>query len=78
MAADEAAVVLEKICRQIESSPPFSACSVTASIGAVTYPKAHLDAHALVKAADDLMYRIKSKGKNGRVVETVSSDNRLP
>jgi diguanylate cyclase (GGDEF)-like protein len=38
---------------------------VTLSIGMVTYEEAPLDAQMVVKAADDLMYSVKKKGKNG-------------
>jgi diguanylate cyclase (GGDEF)-like protein len=37
---------------------------VTLSIGLVTYEEAPLDAQMVVKAADDLMYTVKKKGKN--------------
>jgi diguanylate cyclase (GGDEF)-like protein len=38
---------------------------ITFSIGAVTYPEPLEDLPGMVKAADDLMYRVKRRGKNG-------------
>jgi diguanylate cyclase (GGDEF)-like protein len=56
--------VLEKIRQQLEQSPEFQICTVTASIGAVSFTKAPSDIHIMIKAADELMYKVKQTGKN--------------
>jgi diguanylate cyclase (GGDEF)-like protein len=59
-----ARAVLEKVRQQLEQSPDFQICSVTVSIGAISYAKAPPDIHIMIKAADDLMYKAKQTGKN--------------
>lgn len=46
--------------------------SVTFSIGAVTYKTPPLDPKIMVKFADELMYAVKKKGKNGILHKLVS------
>ena len=45
--------------------------NVTASIGAVTCPKGACSVDSLIKMADNLMYEVKSNGKNGIIHNNV-------
>jgi len=67
----DAGTALEKIRYQLSQRPQFQICSVTASIGAVSYTQAPSDIHVMIKAADDLMYKVKENGKNQVLVETI-------
>lgn len=60
----DAKLVLERIQEQLAQDPEFQLCSVTVSIGAVSYAKAPTDISSMVRAADELMYRVKQTGKN--------------
>jgi PleD family two-component response regulator len=46
-------------------------CGVTVSLGAVTYRTMDCTADDIVRAADDLMYRVKHSGKNGALFTVV-------
>jgi diguanylate cyclase (GGDEF)-like protein len=46
-------------------------CAVTVSLGAVTYRTMDCTADDIVRAADDLMYRVKHSGKNGALFAVV-------
>jgi diguanylate cyclase (GGDEF)-like protein len=59
-----ARVLLEKIRQRLEHDSELQVCSVTASIGAVSYTHAPSDIQSMIKAADQLMYKVKQKGKN--------------
>ncbi len=60
----EARMALEKVRGKIEQSPELKRCSVTASIGAVSFPASTSELQAILKAADELMYEVKKTGKN--------------
>jgi diguanylate cyclase (GGDEF)-like protein len=63
--------VLEKIRRLIEESPELAKTNVTASIGGVTCTNFSNDLEMLIKTADELMYKVKKKGKNHVIVEEI-------
>ncbi|MBI5497816.1 MAG: GGDEF domain-containing protein [Deltaproteobacteria bacterium] len=66
--AEKAFIVAERIRRAIESGKfvhDERTIPVTVSLGAATLdPAAHPDAKALLKAADDLLYKAKRGGRN--------------
>lgn len=69
--ARDAGTALEKVRHLLAQNPQFQVCSVTASIGAVTYTQAPSDISVMIKAADALMYKVKANGKNYVLVETI-------
>lgn len=69
--AQDAGTALEKIRHRLAQNPQFQVCSVTSSIGAVTYTQAPTDINVMIKAADELMYKVKANGKNYVLVETI-------
>lgn len=71
-AAADARTVLEKVRSRLEQTPQLRACSVTASIGAVSCAQAPMDIHALLKTADELMYGVKRAGKNHVRIQSVT------
>lgn len=71
-AAADARTVLEKVRSRLEQTPQLRACSVTASIGAVSCAQAPTDIHALLKTADELMYGVKRAGKNHVRIQSVT------
>ncbi|MBI5419613.1 MAG: GGDEF domain-containing protein [Deltaproteobacteria bacterium] len=58
-----AVAVAERIRMQVETSP-IEGLNVTVSVGVASYPEHGTDAEALIKAADDAMYKAKRAGKN--------------
>ena len=62
-----AIVVAERIRKQIEQARAEGS-GVTVSIGVASYPAHGEDLDALVKSADDAMYRAKGTGKNQVIV----------
>jgi diguanylate cyclase (GGDEF)-like protein len=66
-----ATTAFKKIHRLIEESPDLSSSKVTASIGVITTNKFPNDLAILIKAADELMYKVKNKGKNHMIVESI-------
>ena len=67
--AEGARAKLEQIRQQLAQSSLFQICSVTASIGAIAYSIAPAEIEPMLKAADDLMYKVKEAGKNRLLVE---------
>jgi diguanylate cyclase (GGDEF)-like protein len=63
--AETARVVLEKIRTSLAEAPELRGFSVTASIGAVSYAQAPSDVTVMMKAADEIMYRVKESEKGG-------------
>lgn len=63
--AEHARIVLEKIRARLASTPEMQVCSTSVSIGAVSYAQAPGDLSKMIKMADDLMYNVKSGGKDG-------------
>ena len=61
---DVANSVLETVRVQLNQTPELMAHSVTASIGLVSYDAAPIDLKDMIKLADQLMYVVKSEGKN--------------
>lgn len=72
-AAADARTVLEKVRSRLEQTPQLRACSITASIGAVSCAQAPTDIHALLKTADELMYGVKRAGKNHVRIQSVTA-----
>lgn len=64
IAPDAARVVAEKIIAAIGAPLPGIDLSVSASVGVAIYPRDGLDSDALLKSADQAMYRAKRLGKN--------------
>jgi diguanylate cyclase (GGDEF)-like protein len=62
-----AIVVAERIRKQIEQSQ-IEGVGVTVSIGVASYPAHGTELDALVKAADDALYKAKGAGKNRVIV----------
>jgi diguanylate cyclase (GGDEF)-like protein len=72
--AESARIVLEKIRARLAEAPDVQAFSVTASIGAVSYAQAPTDITVMIKAADELMYRVKGGGKDGiQIQQTIAA-----
>ena len=69
--ADDARMVLEKIRRCVAEDPDFSECTVTISIGAVSFARSPSEIGPMVKAADDIMYNAKNSGKNQILIEEI-------
>ncbi|MDD5761892.1 MAG: GGDEF domain-containing protein [bacterium] len=65
-----AGVVAEKIRQRIEATP-MEGKAVTVSIGVSSFPEHGTDVEAMIRAADDAMYKAKRAGKN-RVVISAS------
>ncbi len=64
VSADDACLALEKIRAQLLEAMQERDWPVTFSIGAVTYVRMDLDLKDMVHVADELMYQVKSAGKN--------------
>jgi diguanylate cyclase (GGDEF)-like protein len=72
--AESARIALEKIRARLAEAPDVQAFSVTASIGAVSYAQAPTDITVMIKAADELMYRVKGGGKDGiQIQQTIAA-----
>jgi diguanylate cyclase (GGDEF)-like protein len=71
--AEHARTVLEKIRIRLAQTPELQASSMTVSIGAVCYAKAPADISVMIKAADELMYSVKSSGKNGLQIQAATA-----
>jgi len=71
--AEHARTVLEKIRIRLAQTPELQASSMTVSIGAVSYAKAPADISVMIKAADELMYSVKSSGKNGLQIQAATA-----
>jgi diguanylate cyclase (GGDEF)-like protein len=71
--ATGAYAALEKIRKLIEESPDLAKTNVTVSIGSITSNKFPNDLGILIKAADELMYKVKKKGKNHVIVEDIEA-----
>jgi diguanylate cyclase (GGDEF)-like protein len=69
--ATEATVLLERIREAMLSSDDFNVFGVTTSIGAVAYQLAPALLADMVKAADTMMYSVKSAGKNAVNIQSV-------
>jgi diguanylate cyclase (GGDEF)-like protein len=65
--ADDAVVVARKLLAAAEGAPASLgiASELGASIGVALFPDDGVDADALLRAADDAMYRVKATGKLG-------------
>jgi len=64
--------VIEKIQKMLLEIMKENGWPVTVSIGAVTYVNAPTAADEVIKSADNLMYSVKSSGKNNTKHETYS------
>jgi diguanylate cyclase (GGDEF)-like protein len=64
---DDAVVVARKLLAAVEGAPAALglANDLGASIGVALFPDDGHDADALLRAADDAMYRVKATGKLG-------------
>ena len=83
MGGDEFAVVLpetaatdaEKVLQHFRAClldvPELATCSISASVGAVSFSFAPTDLDSLIRSADTLMYRVKKAGKNQVAVESL-------
>lgn len=72
--AENARIVLEKVRQHLVQAPQFQICSVTASIGAISYSQAPLDVELMLKSADELMYKVKNASKNRVFVESIQRE----
>jgi diguanylate cyclase (GGDEF)-like protein len=63
--AAAATPVIQKLHQAISQSTAAGGCPITASIGAVTYRQLPQNVDDLIRSADERMYEIKRKGKNG-------------
>ncbi len=70
--AEQGKAVIEKIQKRLLEIMKEKGWPVTLSIGAVTYLKAPTAADEVIKYADNLMYSVKSSGKNNLKHETYS------
>ena len=71
--AETARVVLDKIRTSLAEEPQLRVYSVTASIGAVSYTQAPSDIAVMMKAADEMMYRVKGSGKGSIQVQSATA-----
>lgn len=75
--ADDPITVADRLSRAIESPielRPDCSVTMTASIGIAVYPVAGAEPEALLKSADEALYRVKQQGRNGyRVWATARS-----
>ncbi len=62
--AKNAQILLEKIRVSVVEDARFQLCSVTVSIGAVSYVQAPNELSEMVRAADNVMYQVKASTKN--------------
>lgn len=67
---EQGKVVMEKIRRVLLEAMNEKGWPVTVSIGAVTYLHAPAATDEVIKSADNLMYSVKSSGKNNLIHET--------
>lgn len=70
--AADAQTALNKILSRLVETPQLKACSVTASIGAVSYDVPPDDIEQMVKTADELMYDVKKASKNNLLIKRMS------
>lgn len=61
---DTAGAALEKVRRTLNRDPLLSSAGVTVSIGAINYERAPIDLDEMMRAADDVMYRVKGTSKD--------------
>lgn len=71
--AEEARIALDKVRSRITQAPQFQVCQVSPSIGAVNDSRAAMPLDDLIKAADDLMYQVKQRGKNAVQVQSLGA-----
>ncbi|MBA2663884.1 MAG: GGDEF domain-containing protein [Bradymonadaceae bacterium] len=74
--AESAPLVLEKIRARVAEHPDFRLCSVTVSIGAVTFTPAPTELSEMLRSADRVMYQVKAASKNDVLIEEHSSGER--
>ena len=67
---EQAQVALEKVRSHLEKLPKFQSCGVTASIGAVSFDITPETVDVMIKAADDILYKVKGSSKNSVMVES--------
>ena len=72
----EASVALERLRARLAETAGAHGCSVTGSIGAVTFLKVPENLEAMVSAADSRMYVAKAAGKNRLHLEVVGADGK--
>ncbi|NJO47273.1 MAG: GGDEF domain-containing protein [Oscillatoriales cyanobacterium RM2_1_1] len=65
---------LERFRAHLSQSPQFQVCSVTASIGVVSYWRSPDSIYELINAADDLMYTVKSSTKNRVYLQVIKPE----
>ena len=70
----EASVALERLRARLAETASASGCSVTCSIGAITFIKVPENLEEMVSAADSRMYVAKAAGKNRLHLEVMSAD----
>jgi diguanylate cyclase (GGDEF)-like protein len=73
---EPARTVLERLLGMIADAMRQREWPITASIGAVSFPKAPATVEAAVHAADSLMYRVKERGKGQALVEVAGEADR--
>jgi diguanylate cyclase (GGDEF)-like protein len=61
---ETARTALEKVRASLNRRPLLAAAGVTVSIGAITYEPAPDDLAEMMRAADDVMYRVKGSSKD--------------
>jgi len=61
---ETARIALEKVRASLNGHPLLAAAGVTVSIGAITYEPAPDDLDEMMRAADDVMYRVKGTSKD--------------
>ncbi|MBU0681638.1 MAG: GGDEF domain-containing protein [Proteobacteria bacterium] len=61
---DNAGKAMAKIRNALLAQMTTLAMPVTFSVGMITYQDSPLDAHAMLRSADNLMYEVKKSGKN--------------
>jgi diguanylate cyclase (GGDEF)-like protein len=64
---ENASVVMNKVQEHLAETVQKREWPVTFSVGVVTFTKAMNSAEEMVKAADELMYKVKRKGKSAMV-----------
>ena len=67
--ADQAVATLERIKRALERAVEEKASGTTFSFGALTYDNPAATVDEMIRAADDLMYRVKRNGKSSIIHE---------
>jgi diguanylate cyclase (GGDEF)-like protein len=74
--AEQANAVLRKVRLQLEEALRRDDCPVTASVGSVTFERPPDSVDEVVRLSDELMYSVKTSGKNRLATRTIGEGSR--